>query len=428
MQANTSTTPAPKRRALTASSIDKAIRTAMATATATAPGKDVYLPDERRMYLLVKPNGAALWRLKYTLDGKQRLMSLGAFPDVSISQARDKRDEARKLVAAGVDPVKAKRAEKLARADSVEAIFEEWIDKQTDLKPDTVAINRARFDAYLKKPLGGEPISKVTPPDLLAALRKVEFKGRHETAHRVRSLAGRLWRYAIATGRAERDIAADLKDALAPVTARHFAAVTDPREVGQLLRAIDSYVGQPATRCALRLLPYVFVRSSEIRGAEWPEFDLDSDKPTWRIRAERMKMGVQHVVPLASQVVAILREIEEHSGGGRLVFASARGAHRPMSENTLNAALATLGYSGDRQTPHGFRTIASTMLNEMGFHPDLIERQLAHGERNKVRAAYNRAQMLDERRAMMQQWADHLDSLRAGGNVVPIGKGRKVAS
>jgi integrase len=266
--------------------------------------------------------------------------------------------------------------------------------------------------------LGSRLIAAITAQELLAVLRRIEARGKHETAHRVRALAGRVLRYAVATGRAQHDVAADLKDALAPVKSKNFASVLDPVRVGELMRAIDGYTGHPVTALALKLAPLVFVRPGELRAAEWPEFDLPNAE--WRIPGARMKMGEPHVVPLARQALAILRELQPFARGGRYLFPSLRTRDRPMSNNTINAALRRLGYSSEEQTGHGFRSMASTLLNEQGFPPDVIELQLAHAERNKVRAAYNKAQRLPERRKMMQAWADYLDGLRAGGTVVPI--------
>jgi integrase len=253
---------------------------------------------------------------------------------------------------------------------------------------------------------------------VLAALKRIEARGRYETAHRVRALAGRVFRYAVATGRAQHDVAADLKDALAPVKSKNFASVTDPLRVGELMRAIHGYTGQPVTALALRLAPLVFVRPGELRAAEWSEFDLANSE--WRIPAERMKMGEAHIVPLARQAIAILLELEPFARGGRYLCPSLRTRDRPMSDNTVNAALRRLGYTSEEQTGHGFRSMASTLLNEQGFPPDVIELQLAHTERNKVRAAYHKAQRLPERRKMMQAWADYLDRLRDGAQVIPL--------
>jgi integrase len=257
---------------------------------------------------------------------------------------------------------------------------------------------------------------------MLAVLRRIEARGAHETAHRTKQRAGQVFRYAIATGRAKHDPTADLKGALSPVSVKSRAAITDPAKVGELLRAIDGYTGGLVARCALKLAPLVFVRPGELRQAEWPEFDLD--KAEWRIPAGKMKMREEHIVPLSPQAVAILRELHPLTSRGRFVFPGERSPTRPMSENTVNAALRRMGFDKDTMTGHGFRALASTRLNELGWAPDVIERQLAHAERNKVRAAYNRAQYLTERRKMMQAWADYLDGLRAGGKVVAF-KGKR---
>ncbi len=377
--------------------------------------------DKDGLFLLATANGGGLWRFKYQFDGREKLISLGKFPDVSLKQARDRRDNARKLVADGVDPSADRQAQKAARADSVKAIAVEWLAAQKDLEPDTIKAHTQRLEDYVYPYLGNRPIKSVEPPDLLTALRRIEHKGLHDTAARTLALSGRVWRYAIATGRASRDITRDLQGALVPAKPEHHAAIVDPKAVGELLRALDTYRGQPAVCYALKLAPMLFVRPGELRAAEWSEFDLDAAEPTWRIPAGRMKMRDPFVVPLARQAVALLRELQPISTG-RLLFPSLRTPARPMSENTVNAALRRLGYSGEMQTGHGFRTIASTMLNELGWHPDLIELQLSHQERNAVRAAYNRAQRLEERRKMMQAWADHLDMLRAGGadRIAPI--------
>jgi integrase len=398
---------------------DTAIKAAIRAAqTAQKPIKRF---DQGGLFLLATANGAGLWRFKYQFDGREKLIGLGKFPDVSLKQARDRRDDARKLVADDIDPSAERQAVKAARADSVEAIAREWLTKQVDLEPDTIKAHTQRLEDYIYPYLGKRPIGTVEAPDLLAALRRIEHKALHDTARRTLSLCGRVWRYAIATGRAKRDITPDLQGALTSVESKNHAAIIEPKGVGELLRALDGYRGQPAVCFALKFAPLVFVRPIELRSAEWTQFDLDESEPTWRIPAEIMKMREPHVVPLARQAVDLLRELRALSTG-RLLFPGLRTAARPMSENTVNAALRRLGYSGEMQTGHGFRTIASTMLNELGWHPDLIELQLSHQERNKVRAAYNKAQRLPERRKMMQAWADHLDALRAdeGKKVVPI--------
>ena len=377
--------------------------------------------DERGLYLHIFPTGGRLWRLKYRVAGREKLLALGSYPDVGLKRAREKRDDARKLIADGVDPSAKRRAEKSAKADTFEAIGREWIELQRKrLTEKTFARNLRFLEQFLFPSLGRLPVVAAKAPELLAVLKRIEADGFHETAHRVRSIAGNVLRYSIASGRAERDVSADLRGALAPTVTKNRAAITDPVRIGDLLRAIQHYRGQPATQAALKLAPLTFVRPGELRGAEWAEFSLDSKQPEWRIPAARMKMDEEHVVPLSSQAVAILREIEPLTAGGRLVFPSLRGGHRPISENTINVALRSLGYAGNEMTGHGFRAMASTCLNEQGFPPDVIELQLAHAERNEVRAAYNRASRMADRREMMQAWADYLDGLRLGAKVTPI--------
>jgi integrase len=381
------------------------------------------LSDERGLFLLVTPTGSRLWRLKYRFNGREKLISLGAYPDVTLKRAREKRDAARRLIADGIDPSVQRKAERAALAQSFEGVAKEWLELQTkSLAPETISILTARLDSGLYPYIGSRPIAAITAQELLVALRRIEARGRHETAHRVRALAGRVFRYAVATGRAHHDVAADLKGALAPVKSKHFASVTDPARVGELMRAIHGYSGHPVTALALKLAPLVFVRPGELRAAEWPEFDLENAE--WRIPGERMKMGEPHLVPLSRQALAILRELQPLARGGKYLFPSLRTRDRPMSDNTINAALRRMGYTSQEQTGHGLRSMASTLLNEQGFPPDVIELQLAHAERNKVRAAYNKAQRLPERRKMMQAWADYLDGLRAGGNVVPLKRRR----
>jgi len=375
--------------------------------------KSYKLFDERGLFLLVTPPGGRLWRLKYRISGREKLISLGAYPDVTLKRARDRRDAARKLIADAVDPSAQRQAERATLVECFEDVANEWLELQSkSLAPETISILGARLRSALYPYLGNRPIAAITAQDVLAALKRIEARGRYETAHRVRALAGRVFRYAVATGRAQHDVAADLKDALAPVKTKNFASVTDPVRVGELMRAIHGYTGQPITALALRLAPLVFVRPGELRAAEWSEFDLANAE--WRIPAERMKMGDAHIVPLARQALDILRELEPFARGGRYLFPSLRTRDRPMSDNTINAALRRMGYTTEEQTGHGFRSMASTLLNEQGFPPDVIELQLAHTERNKVRAAYNKAKRLPERRKMMQAWADYLDGLRAG--------------
>ena len=382
---------------------------------AKAHDKPYKLYDEKGLFLLVTPTGGRLWRLKYKHGGVEKLISLGIYPDVKLKDARDKRDEARRLIAANVDPSAKRRAEKSARADTFGAVADEWLEsKKATLSAGTWRRDRDQLVKLVGPHLANRPIAGIEAPDLLEILKRLEKRGVSNTAHRVRAVCGRVFRYAIATGRARRDIGADLKGALAPKGSQSYAAITDPAKVGQLLCAIDGYDGQRTTHAALRLAPYVFVRPGELRAAAWEEFDLE--RAEWRIPAERMKMGELHIVPLSRQAVTMLKELEPLTRGHRYVFPAIGGQPRPLSENTLNAALRRIGYSAEEMTGHGFRTMASTLLNELGWNPDLIELQLAHKERNKVRAAYNRAQRLAERRKMMQAWADYLDELRVAAS------------
>lgn len=366
------------------------------------------------MYLLIDPPRAPGWRLKYRIAGREKLLSLGTYTDVPLKRAREKRDEARRLIADGLDPSAERKAAKAAGADTFKVIAEDWISRQSKvLASETISIMRSRLETTLYPAFGNRPISDIKAADLLAICRRLEERGTHETAHRVRALYGRVARFAIASGKTERDISADLRGALTPVVTEHFASITEPRRIGELLRAIDSYVGQPSTEYALKLAPLVFVRPGELRGAEWAEFDLNAAE--WRIPAERMKMGREHLVPLAKQAVSLLRRLEALTGDGKLLFPGLRTPSRPISDNTLNAALRRLGFAQDEMTAHGFRSMASTRLNEMNFPPDVIELQLAHAEKDETRSAYNRAVRLPERREMMQTWADYLDRLNKEG-------------
>ncbi|HKT32844.1 MAG TPA: integrase arm-type DNA-binding domain-containing protein [Gammaproteobacteria bacterium] len=379
------------------------------------------LTDERGMYLLIKPDGAKWWRFDYRRphSGKRNTLSIGVYPDVSLKQARTRREEARKLLADSIDPGDKRKAESQAGAESFEAVAREWYAKHSPhWKPShgDKIIRRLERDVFPW--IGAKPTAALTAPDVLAVLRRIDSRGARETAHLAHQNIGQVCRYAVATGRASIDPTPMLRGAIPPASPSHFASITNPDKIGELLRAIDGYTGYYATRAALQLAPLVFVRPGELRQAEWAEFDLD--KAEWRIPASRMKMGAVHIVPLARQAVVILRELQPLTRAGRFVFPSLRSRERPMSGNTVNAALRRLGYDGDTMTGHGFRSMASTLLNEQGWHRDAIERQLAHAERDAVRAAYNYAEHLPERRKMMQQWADYLDSLRAGRKVIPI--------
>lgn len=378
--------------------------------------KALRLFDSGGLYLEVAPAGGKWWRLKYRFGGKEKRLSLGVYPTVSLKDARERRDEAKKLLSQGIDPSAARKEQKVEAikdAETFESVTREWHAKQAE----TWVAGHAekvlrRFELYIFPWLGSRPLHEISAPELLEALRRIEAKGAVETAHRALQTCGQVFRYGIATGRCERDPAADLHGALTPSREIHRAAILDPAGVGALLRAIDGYSGGIIVRCALRLAPMVFVRPGELRHAEWTEVDFDAAE--WRIPAEKMKMKTQHVVPLARQAVAVFQELRPLTGAGKYVFPSSRSASRPMSDVTVLAALRRMGYASDEMTGHGFRAMASTLLNEQGWSPDVIERQLAHAERNKVRAAYNRASLLPERRKMMQHWADFLDSLRNG--------------
>ena len=384
--------------------------------------KPYKLADEKGMYLEVMPSGSKYWRLKYRYLGKEKRLALGVYPDVSLKQARDKRDEARKQIAAGNDPGQlkqvAKRAKRVATANSFEAVTREWLENiRAKWTPDHYDYTLRRFEAYVFPEIGSLPITEVDAPALLAMARKIEAQGTIETAHKVTRACGQVFRYAIAAGKCMSNPAADLRGALkSKPEPKHMAALS-LADLPGLLRKIGTYTedgGEVQTQYALRLLALTFVRTGELREAEWSEFDLDAAE--WRIPAARMKMKASHVVPLARQAVALLRELHAITGSYRFVFPG-RVPSKPMSKNTVLFALYRMGYHG-RMTGHGFRAVASTQLNEMGFDADAIERQLAHAERNKIRAAYHRAEYLPERTAMMQQWADMLDEWKKTENKV----------
>jgi len=390
---------------------------------AKAAAKPYKLADSLGLYLYVQPSGSKLWRRNYRFEGKQKTLALGQYPAVSLAKARERVQDASRRLADGIDPGHEKRQERDRKAalvgDTFEAVAREWLAKYSSRWTDD---HRAKIEHRLVRDvfpwIGTRPARVITAPELLAVLRRIESRGAVETAHRAHQNCGQVFRYAVATGRAERDPAADLRGVLPPVKQTHHVALLRPDEIGHLLRAIQGYEGTLAVRCALQLAPFVFVRPGELRQAEWDEINLEARE--WRIPAAKMKMREVHIVPLSEQAVDILQEVQPLTGSGRYVFPSNRGRGRPMSENTINASLRKLGYTKDQMTGHGFRSIASTLLNEQGYNRDAIERQLAHGERDKVRAAYNAAQHLPERRKMMQAWADYLDALRRGADVVPL--------
>jgi integrase len=368
--------------------------------------------DGGGLYLEVSPGGGKWWRLKYRVAGKEKRISLGVYPAVSLKHARQARDDAKRDLAAGVDPALKRKAEKAARitaaADSFEVIAREWFAKyQPTWAPTHASKILRRFERDLFPWIGRRPIAEVTAPELLTVLRRVESRGAIETAHRAQHNAGSVFRYAVATGRAQSDPTASLRGALPPSKDKHHASITDPKAIGELLRALHGYKGSFITLCALRLAPLVFVRPGELRRANWSEIDLDAAE--WRIPAHKMKSRAVHIVPLSKQAVEILRELQPLTGGKQYVFPGVRSPKRPMSENTVLGALRRMGYTTEQMTGHGFRSMASTLLNDQGWH---------RGERDPVRAAYNYAEHLPERRKMMQAWADYLDALRENRKVV----------
>jgi integrase len=390
--------------------------TAAAVKAAQHAGQDVKLFDGGGLFLHIQPK-AKYWRLKYRCAGKEKLLALGVYPDVSLKEAREERDKAKRLLASGVDPVAARRAEKdaigQAGTDTVEVMCREWWETthRKQVMETHSRRNLRRLEQYVFPDLGRRPIASVTSRELLAALRQVADTGKVETAHRVLSLCSQVWRYAVTTGRAERDITTDLRRALPTAPEKHHPALISPEDIAPLLRAIDGFGGYPATLYALQLAPLLFVRPGELRKAEWKDFDLD--QAVWNLTPS--KGGDPLVVPLSRQAAEILRKMQMLSGRERYVFPSARGGGRPMSENTLNAALHTLGFKGT-MTAHGFRALARTVLVErLGYPADWVEQQLAHSVRDPLGRAYNRTTFLPQRREMMQAWAEYLDKLRQGG-------------
>lgn len=398
----------------------------MLTDTAIRKAKPADKPqrmfDGGGLYLEVSPAGGKLWRWKYRVNGKEKRLALGSYPDTGLADARDKRDAARKLLAAGIDPGEHRKAEKAAgeerAANSFEVIAREWMARQTWVDDYRVKLE-ARMANDVFPYIGRRPVAELGAPEFLQVGRRIEGRGAVESAHRALQVCGQVLRYAIATGRAERNPVADLRGALTPPRVQHHAAITDPHELGALLRAIEGYSGDPTTRAALKLSALLFVRPGELRHAEWSEFDLDAGE--WNIPAGKMKMRLSHLVPLCEQAGAILRDLHQLTGRGQYVFPGGRSPRRPMSNNAINAALRRMGYGTDTMTAHGFRATARTILDEvLGYRVDYIEHQLAHAVKDPNGRAYNRTAHLPERRKMMQAWADYLDGLRAGGDVVPF--------
>jgi integrase len=391
--------------------------------TAKACERAIKLSDSGGLYLLIQPHGSKLWRLAYRFGGKQKTLAIGVYPTITLKQAREKRDEAKELLAANIDPSTKRRLEKLSAStdNTFRAVAEELLMKlEREGRAEATLVKQRWLLRFAYPAIGDRPIAEITAPEVLSVLRKTEARGRYETARRLRSTCGMVFRYAIATGRAERDPSVDLRGALTAPKVTHRSAIVDPAAIGALLRAIEDYDGLPLTKAALKLAPLVFVRPGELRKAEWAE--LDFERAEWRIPAAKMKMRRLHRVPLSKQALTIIHDLRDLSGGGRWLFPSVRSTSRPMSENTLNAALRRLGYSKEQMTAHGFKGMASTRLNEMGrWNPDAIERQLAHQESNDVRRSYmHAAEYWSERVKMMQIWADYLDELKDAGKVVPL--------
>lgn len=383
--------------------------------------------DEKGLYLEVAPSGGKWWRFKYRIEGKEKRLSFGTYPEVGLKEARDRRDEARKLVAAGTDPSEARKAAKVAKAARAEAsahnfetVAREWFAVRSSGWAASHAdkiIKRLENDVFPW--IGPRPVGDISAPDLLTVGRRIEARGALDTAHRALQNCGQIFRYAVATGLAERDPTADLRGALPPRRAGHFASITDPKEVGALLRAIDAFQGTLIVQAALKLGPMLFVRPGELRKAEWSEFYFD--KTEWRIPAERMKTRREHIVPLSRQAVAILQDLAPLTGRRQYVFPG-RDPLKPMSEAAINAALRRMGYDTKTEiTGHGFRAMARTLLHEeLGFAPEVIEHQLAHRVPDALGATYNRTKFLPQRKAMMQAWSDYLDRLKAGAEVIPL--------
>jgi integrase len=384
------------------------------------------LADGGGLHLLIQPNGAKYWRYKYRFAGKEKLLALGVYPEVSLKDARGAHQQARKKLAIGIDPGSARKVEKLTRhlaaAESFEAVAREWYDQTMPQKSESYRVRTGRIlEKDLYPVIGNRPIGEIAPAELLAALRRIEARGANDIAHRAKQTAGQVFRFAVATGRAERDPSADLKGALKPKgQKKHHAAITDPQELGSLLVAIDSFEGTPTVKTALTLSPLLFQRPGEIRAMEWAEINWEESR--WELPAEKMKMGQPHIVPLCQQAIAALHEIQPLTGRGKYVFPSARGASRCLSENAVRVALRTLGFDNDTMTPHGFRATARTILDEvLGYRVDWIEHQLAHAVKDANGRAYNRTSHLKDRANMMQGWADYLDNLKVqakAGNVI----------
>jgi len=392
--------------------------------TVKAKEKAFKLFDGDGLYLLVTKSGGKLWHFKYRFDRKEKKLTFGAYPIISLLDARQKRDEAKRQLANSIDPGAVRKAQKQANiqeTETFEVIAREWHARFTSTwttgHAETIM---SRLERDLFPWIDKRPIAAIKAPELLAVLRRVESRGALESAHRIRTICGQVFRYAVATGRAERDPSADLKGALPQPQEKHRAAITEPKEVGALLRAIDSYQGSFIVKCALRLAPLVFLRPGELRHGEWAEISFENAE--WNISGEKMKMGEPHLTPLSKQAIEILRELYKLTGTGRYILPG-RTLERPMSENAILAALRRMGYDKDEMSGHGFRAMARTILDEvLHVRTDYIEHQLAHAVRDPNGRAYNRTAHLEERRKMMQTWADYLDELRVGAKVLPFKK------
>jgi integrase len=381
--------------------------------------------DDRGLYLEVHPSGSKLWRYKYRYMGKQMRLAIGRYPDVSLAEARRRRDDARRQLDDGIDPLAKRKRDKLVAvfnaANTFGEIAKEYIDKQVAQGQADATTQKANWLLEQLKPIWDYPVVDIKPIDLLAALKRIEAKGKYETTRRCRSFAGRVFRYAVATGRGESDPSAILRGALVVPKVKHHAAILDPKPMGELLRAIDAYSGHKITRLAMQVSPHVMARPGELRMAEWSEFDIDN--AVWKIPAERMKMRRPHQIPLSRQVLAYLEELFALTGPTGFVFPAFHTWKRPMSENTMNQAFRRMGYATGEVTAHGLRTTASTLLNESGkWSPDAIERSLAHADANSIRGVYNRGRYWDERVEMHQWWSDHLDMLRDGAAILPFNR------
>ena len=380
-----------------------------------ATGKVQKKSDGGGLYIHVSPKGGKLWRMAYSFDSKQKTLSFGSYPSVSLKDARQKREEAKALLAKGIDPGAHKKAVKAAvraeAANSFEVVTREWFEKHVNnLAPTYSKKVRSLFEKRVFPLFGAKPITEVEPSDILTAARRIEESGAVETAHRLIQLCGQIFRYGIATTRVKYDITQGLHGALPKVTVQHMATITDKKRISELLRAIDAYGGFLPVKCALRLAPLFFVRPGELQKAEWTEFDFEAAE--WRIPASKMKMKQRHIVPLSQQALSVLEELHAFTGHGRFLFPSIRTETKPIALESMLVAIRSMGFTKEEMTMHGFRGMASTLLNEQGYNRDWIERQLAHGERDHVRAAYNYAEYLPERRKMMQEWADFLDGLK----------------